>query len=301
MAKLSVATASLQSCMGCHVSLLDLDEELLDLFELAEIKCTPLADVKHPPAVEVALIEGAVANCQNEKVLEEFRKQAQLLVAFGTCACFGGIPGMRNLYHRGDVLGRGYIETESTIDGRRPDGAELPPLLKNVKPLKDVVNVDYAIPGCPPVPSTIKTVLSALAEGQEPVLPSRNLCEECPREHRDMLMPQRGFLTEEVKAICEVDRIDPEKCFLEQGIICMGPATREGCGVRCLRGNMPCRGCMGPTPNAMEQGAKMINAIASILPAGGLMFMEDVVGTGYRFSVPVSIYPEIASKRGGVG
>jgi F420-non-reducing hydrogenase small subunit len=240
-----------------------------------------------------------VANEGNEEVLKEYRRQAGILVAFGTCACFGGIPGMRNLYHRRDVLNRAYVETESTVDGRLPSGQDVPKLLQNVKPLSDVVKVDYMIPGCPPVPETIKNTLIALAEGREPQMPTRNLCEECPREHKDMLIPQRGFLTETVHAICEVDKIDPEKCFLEQGIVCMGPATREGCGARCMKGNMPCRGCMGPTPKAMEQGAKMVNAIAAILPAGGLMFMEDVVGTGYRYSVPVSIYPQIASKQKG--
>ena len=283
--------------MGCHISLLDLDEEILDVLEIADIKCTPIADVKHPPEVDVALIEGAVANKGNEEVLKEYREKAKVLVAFGTCACFGGIPGMRNLYHRSDVLDRAYVSTESTVDGRWPDGEDVPYLLQNVKPLSDVVEVDYLIPGCPPLPATIKDTLVALAEGREPDMPTRNLCEECPREHKDMLVPQRGFLTDGVHAICEVETIDPDKCFLEQGIVCMGPATREGCGARCLKGNMPCRGCMGPTPKAMEQGAKMINAVASILPAGGLMFMEDIVGTGYRYSVPVSIYPEIASKR----
>jgi len=285
--------------MGCHISLLDLDEEILDVLGIADIKCTPIADVKQPPEVDVALIEGAVANEGNEEVLKEYREKAKVLIAFGTCACFGGIPGMRNLYHRKDVLNRAYVDTESTVDGRLPDGEDIPKLLQNVKPLSDVVEVDYLIPGCPPVPETIKTVLVTLTEGKEPELPTRNLCEECPREHEDMLVPQRGFLTDEVRAICEVEQIDPDKCFLEQGVVCMGPATREGCAARCLKGNMPCRGCMGPTPKAMEQGAKMVNAIASVLPAGGLMFMEDVVGTGYRFSVPVSIYPEIASKRSG--
>ena len=297
MAKVSVATAMLQSCMGCHISLLDLDEELLDVLDVADIQCTPIADVKRPPKVDLALIEGAVANVGNEELLKEYREKADVLIALGTCACFGGIPGMRNLHHRAEVLNRAYVETESTVDGRLPDGKDVPYLLQNVKPLSDVVKVDYLIPGCPPVPDTIKSVLLALVEGKEFELPSRNLCEECPREHQAMLVPQRGFLTEEVHAICEVDEINPDKCFLEQGLVCMGPATREGCGARCLKGNMPCRGCMGPAPKAMEQGAKMINAIASILPAGGLMFMEDVVGTGYRFSVPVSIYPEIAGKK----
>jgi F420-non-reducing hydrogenase small subunit len=186
------------------------------------------------------------------------------------------------------------METESTVDGQWPSGDGVPKLLQNVKPLSAVVDVDYIIPGCPPLPETIKNVLVALVEGKKPVLPTRNLCDECPREHRDLLVPQRGFLTESVHAICEVEEIDSEKCFLEQGLLCMGPATREGCHARCMKGNMPCRGCMGPTPNAMEQGAKMINAVASLLPAGGLMFMEDVVGTGYRFSVPVSLYPQLA-------
>ena len=172
MTKVSLATTTLQSCMGCHISLLDLDEEILDLLAVADIKCTPIADVKRPPKVDVALIEGAVANEGNEEVLKDYREKADILVAFGTCACFGGIPGMRNLHHRREVLDRAYVETESTVDGRLPDGADIPRLLQNVKPLSDVVKVDYIIPGCPPVPSMIKDVLVALVEGREPELPT---------------------------------------------------------------------------------------------------------------------------------
>ena len=299
MAKVSIATTSLQSCMGCHFSLLDLDEQLLDLLEIVEIKCTPLADVKRPPKVDIALVEGAVANEANQAVLEGFREKADTLIAFGTCACFGGIPGMRNLFHRGEVLDRAYRDTESTVDGKRPDGNAVPKLLPDVKPIDQAVKVDYVLPGCPPLPETIFHVLQALVEGREPELPTRNLCEECPRKHEQLLVAQRGFVCEELRSICEVEEIDPAKCFLEQGILCMGPATREGCHSRCMDGNMPCRGCMGPTPKTMEQGAKMINALATVLPAGGLMFLDDVVGTGYRFSMPVSIYPTIAEKHDG--
>jgi F420-non-reducing hydrogenase small subunit len=297
MPKLSLATTTLQSCMGCHISLLDLDQQILDVLAAADIKCSPVADVKHPPPVDVALVEGSVANEANVEVLREYREKARILVAFGTCAAFGGVPGMRNLYERTEVLRRAYVETESTVDGRPPDGDGIPRLLPNVQPLSQVVKVDYVIPGCPPLPETIKNVLLALVEGREPDLPRRNLCEECRRQHQAMLVPQREFLSESVHAICEVDDIDSQKCFLEQGLLCLGPATREGCHARCLKGNMPCRGCMGPTPKALEQGAKMINAVASVLPAGGLMFMEDVVGTGYRYSVPVSIYPELATAK----
>ena len=160
--------------------------------------------------------------------------------------------------------------------------------------IDQVVKVDYIIPGCPPLPSMIKDTVVALVEGREPTIPSRNLCEECPRYHKDMIVPKLEFLTDTVTPVCELEHIDPDRCFLEQGVACAGLATHEGCDARCIKGNMPCRGCMGPTPGALEQGAKLINALGSLLPAGALMLLDDIVGMSYRFSVPVSIYPHLA-------
>jgi F420-non-reducing hydrogenase small subunit len=289
--KVTVATTWLQSCSGCHISLLDLNEELLDVLALIDIKYSTIVDVKEIPEVDVALIEGSVCNEDNEEILREFRDRAKIVVALGTCACFGGVQGLRNLYDVKDVLKTGYVTTDSTVDGKVPSGDEIPKLTEHVMPIDKIIAVDYYLPGCPPLSSDIKNFLVSLAKGEKPKRMTRNLCEECDRTKDKMLQATREFITDEVVSVHELDHIDAEKCFLEQGVLCMGPATRQGCGSRCLVGNMPCRGCMGPTDNAHEQGAIMINALSSILPAGGLMFNEDVVGTGYRYTLPVSIIP----------
>ena len=296
--RVSVATTWLQSCSGCHIALLDMHEELLDVLSAIDIKYSPIVDIKEVPKTDVGIVEGSVSNQDNVEMLAKFRERSKTLVAFGTCACFGGIPGLRNLFKREDLFRRGYIETESTVDGRVPAGSEIPALEEYVKPLNQLVQVDYYIPGCPPLPSTIKNTLVALVTGGKPEVKRKNLCEECDRTKKKMLVASRDFLTDSVLSPHELDHIDRTLCFLEQGVLCMGPATCEGCGARCLAGNMPCRGCMGPPPDAIEQGAKSINALASVLPAGGLMFQEDIVGVGYRYSLPVSIYPHLAKERG---
>ncbi len=296
MAKVKVATTWLQGCSGCHISFLDMHEDLLGILNKIDIVYSPIVDVKTVPRANIGLVEGAVANQANIEHLIEFRKKCDFLITLGSCACFGGIGGLRNLFFLKDVLERGYIETESTVSGKIPKSDSIPKLLENVQPVDRIVKVDWHIPGCPPLPYMIKDALSALLAGKKPKEYTRNLCHECEREHKDMLVSKREFVTDDVYAPIELKKIDPDKCFIEQGILCMGPATREGCHTRCLKGNMPCRGCMGPTPDALEQGSKIIDALASILPAGGLMYLEDIVGTGYRYSVPISIFPYLSGK-----
>lgn len=291
--KIKVATGHLQGCFGCHIAILDLHEDIIGVLQAVDIVRSPINDVKDVVEVNLGILDGSICNTENEEVAKRFREKSDKILAFGTCACFGGIQGLRNLYPLKGVLERGYVDTESTVDGKIPSSEDIPEILQHVKSIDQIIKVDYYLPGCPPTPGMIGNALGAILTGKEPELPTRNLCHECAREHKELYIPKREFITENVTTPMELENIDSKKCFLEQGILCMGPATREGCDSRCVKGNTPCRGCMGPTPDALEQGAKMINALATILPAGGLMFMEDVVGIGYRYALPVSIYPYV--------
>lgn len=288
--KVSLATTWLQGCSGCHMSLLDLHQHLLEIVHRVDIRYSPVMDVKKVPEVTIGLVEGAVANEENEAMLRTFREKCQVLVAFGTCACTGGISGLRNLDTRERALTCGYIETPTTVNGRVPADSALPALKPTVQALHQVVPVDYFIPGCPPLPDVIQEALEALVDGRSPQHQTRNLCGTCGRSQETMLVAQRDFLVDEVVSVHELATIDPDKCFLVQGVLCMGPITREGCGALCPAANMPCRGCQGPPQNTFEQGAKLINCLSSILPAGGLMFHEDIVGMGYCYSMPVSVF-----------
>jgi len=105
------------------------------------------------------------------------------------------------------------------------------------------------------------------------------------------LSGRREYISDSIRTVMEMEEIDNEMCFLEQGILCMGLSTREGCGARCIKSNIPCRGCMGPAPHVKETGAKWINALGSLLPGGSLRFRHDLVGLCYRYTVPISMMP----------
>ncbi len=168
--KVKIATEWLTGCSGCHMSLLDLDETLVDLTQYVEITSSPVTDLKHPPEVTVGIVEGAVSNSTNEEVVREMRRRPKVLVALGDCACFGGIAAMRNLVDRDDALRRAYVETPSVVDGGIPSDPELARVNAEVVPVDRVVPVDAYVPGCPPSPEAIFTTLSELLAGRMPKL-----------------------------------------------------------------------------------------------------------------------------------
>lgn len=175
MGKVKLASDWLCGCAGCHMSLLDLDERLVALTNAVEITSTPITDFKRPHQVDVGILEGAIANSANEAVAIEMREQSKILIAMGDCACFGGIPSMRNMNDVNECLRVGYVETASTVDGTVPNDPELAVLTDKVKAVKDVVKVDLQLPGCPPSADAIYYALSELVAGRMPVLEGDNL------------------------------------------------------------------------------------------------------------------------------
>jgi NAD-reducing hydrogenase small subunit len=176
MTKVKVATDWLAACAGCEMSLLDMDERLVQLLEKIELTSCPITDLKHPPkeGVTVGILSGTVNNTTNLEVAKEMRERCKVLIALGDCAVFGGIMTMRNFFDMNEALKRAYIETESTVDGIIPSSEELSRPLP-AQAVNQVVKVDIHLPGCPPSADAIHHVLKELVEGRIPILTGDNL------------------------------------------------------------------------------------------------------------------------------
>ncbi len=174
MSKAKVATTSLCGCFGCHMSVLDIDERILDLVQLVEFDRSPINDIKHiEGTVDVGLVEGGCANEENVAVLREFREHCKVLISLGDCAINGGVPALRNMVPLKECFEEAYLQgpTVHNPEGRIPDDPEIPRLLDKVYPCHEVVKVDYHLPGCPPSADTIWAALNALLTGAPLELP----------------------------------------------------------------------------------------------------------------------------------
>ncbi len=307
--KLKLAIYWGAACGGCDIAVLDINEKILDVAAIADIVLWPLAmDFKYSDVealndgdIDVCLWNGAVRNSEQEEIAKLLRRKTRAMVAFGACAHIGGIPALANFHNRERIFEQAYHEAPSNFnpDGivpqtttAAPEGElELPLFYDTVKTLADVVPVEYFVPGCPPVVDQITTLVEALATGNLPppgavIAGDKALCEECTREPKGEIV-ERIYRTHEIIT-------DPERCLLEQGVMCMGAVTRAGCGSRCINVNVPCRGCFGPAPGIEDQGARFAGAVASIYDAEDeeaiarmLEEMADPAGTFYRFSLAV--------------
>jgi|SRR5579859_968034 len=163
-----LATLWLGGCSGCHMSFLDLDERLIDLAARVELCASPLTDYKDFPEADITLVEGAVANQEHLEHIQKVRNRTKLLVCLGDCAVSGNVTAMRNIFAVEDLLDRAYRQTAAVVKGIPVGGGAVPILLARVRPVHEVVKVDYFIPGCPPSADTIHSFVVTLLEGRSP-------------------------------------------------------------------------------------------------------------------------------------
>ena len=168
MSKPVIATASLAGCFGCHMSILDIDERILDLIELVDFNKSPIDDIKIFTRIcDVGIIEGGCCNSENVHVLKDFRKNCKILVSLGECAIMGGLPALRNGISIKECLEEAYLHGPTVEKGNKiiPNDNELPMILDRVYPCHEIVKIDYFIPGCPPRADLIWDALVSLVKG----------------------------------------------------------------------------------------------------------------------------------------
>jgi F420-non-reducing hydrogenase small subunit len=314
MAKPLVAFYWCASCGGCEEAVVDLAEDILKVVDAVDIRFWPVAmdfkrsdvEAMQDKSIAVSFINGAIRTEEQEEMVNLLRKKSQIVIAFGACAHLGGIPGLANVSNRKEIFETAYKLTHTTANPKgvypqtvteTPYGKlSLPEFYDTVKTLDQTIDVDYYLPGCAPPPDLIMQGITAILEGKLPPKGSvltvdKALCETCDRNKSK----PDTLAIKDIKRISMV-KADPEKCFLAEGIICLGPATRGGCGERCINANMPCRGCFGPTKEVKDMGAKFLSSLASIIDIDDVQQIEkvaesvlDPIGLFYMYSLPSSI------------
>jgi F420-non-reducing hydrogenase small subunit len=312
------------SCGGCEIALLGINEKILDVANAFDIVLWPVAiDAKvrsiekmEDKSIDLCLFNGAIRTSEQEYMARLLRAKSKVMIAFGSCAQEGCIPGLANVTNREGIFQTSYFDTPTTVN---PEGIipqteteveegtlYLPLFYDTVKTLGQTVEVDYYLPGCPPESERIWEAIVAILEGKLPAPGSvigaqTTVCDECS-------------LTRGEKKISEFKRTweiipDPEICLLEQGLVCCGIATRAGCGALCPTVGSPCIGCYGPNEGVEDFGARMITALASVIDSDDPEEIDriitegipDPIGTFYRFSLAKSQLRRTALPTGGNG
>ena len=304
------------SCGGCEIAVLNTHEKILDVDANFDVVFWPVAmDAKYKDveamedgSILLTLFNGGIRNDENEYMAKLLRKKSKILVAFGSCASEGCIPGLANFSDSREIVQTAY----NTITTDNPNGIypmtsynmpegeiHIPTILPLLKTLDQVVDVDYYMPGCPPESNQISAVIDLViqvVQGKAELPPKGSVigagdstvCDECKRVRN-------------VKKIKSFERIwgivpDPSLCLLEQGIPCNGPATRSGCNARCPIAGAQCIGCYGPAAGVEDYGARLISSFASVLDANEpeeidriLDGLVDPAGQFYRFNLAGSL------------
>lgn len=320
MNKLKAAYA-FSSCAGCDVAIVNLGEKLLSLSEKIEFVYWTTAtdfkldDLKSYKELDLAIIAGSVRTSGHEELVKLLRQKSKLMVALGSCACYGGIPSLANLYDKNELLNTVYVESPSSSGEKETPKPltklgkfelTLPEFRDRCDPVDYATNINVYVPGCPPQEGTLDRFLGAVDEYcQTSSVPNglvlaseKTLCDTCSRKLPKKISIDKLYRVHEIK-------LDETKCFLQQGVLCLGPVTRGGCDEKCIKANMPCKGCMGPIPAVKDPGAKLISVLGTILQSDkekqlgeeGLKKIiddtYDLTGSLYTYLIPLSLTEKI--------
>jgi len=278
-------TEWLTGCGGCHVNLVDMHEKILQVISTIEIqRCPLLTDVKTYPKADIGLLTGAIRNDHDAQAAITMREVCDVIVAFGTCAVFGGIPGAGLAHSREEIVDYVFSKSRTTQSGTIPD-THVSPLQKMVTPIDEIIEVDYYLPGCPPHAAFTFDALLALIEQRAPKMTGTTVCGRCDR----------------VMKKSEVDRIKPnhegiptrQTCFFSQGYICLGSVTVDRCLAPCPTMGVACTGCAGPTIQiCMEphrdirtEIAERMSRLTAIPYQDIVLFMERSAKTHYAYAM----------------
>ena len=304
------------SCGGCEIAVLNIHEKILDVDANFEVVFWPVAmDAKYKDveamedgSITLCLFNGGMRNDENEHIAKLLRRKSKIMVAFGSCACEGCIPGLGNLSNVNQLIDTAF--TTLTTDNPQnlrpqtsydvPEGTlHIPTMNPMLKTLDQVVDVDYYMPGCPPESHQITTVVElviAALKGEAQLPPkgatigagNSTVCDECTRKRNEKLITAFGRI--------QMIHADPELCLLEQGIPCNGLATRSGCNARCPGAGAQCIGCYGPAEGVLDYGSRLISAFASVIDSDKpeeidqiLDGLVDPAGQVYRFNLAGSL------------
>ena len=237
--KAKISTEWLSGCSGCHVAVVDLHEKLLNLVEMAEfIRIPVLMDEKGYPSADVGIVEGAVRSEHDREALLKLRKSVQTLIAYGSCAVYGGPSGIGWLYGREAVIDRVYAKGATNAGGECPD-SDAVKLEEGVIPVDEVVDVDLYLPGCPPHPYFIAAAIAKVLGSPSLPFTGKTVCADCQRKmvKRDGVQLRKGAVSAD----------DDTVCFLSQGVICLGSVTLNRCLSPCPAAGIACTGCNGPS------------------------------------------------------
>jgi F420-non-reducing hydrogenase small subunit len=312
--KKKIAIYSATGCRGCEQAILDIHYQVGSLTRWADITFWPYVlgsrweELEEQPELDVCFFTGAIRTADDRLAAEKLRAKSRLMVAIGACAAFGGLPGLANLLSS-ETVEKSAVKTDD--QGQAP---LLPDLEEKVKALSQVVQREYVIPGCSPRQNFLWAAIQSLVIGTEsPVrlsFAALRLPPAIAQAVTSGVLPPKGSVFSGARAVCgscsrtKEEKLfkryfrpwqkDPEpgRCILEQGFICQGIVTREGCGGVCTAAGLPCRGCFGKTDEVFDPGPKMISAISSNLDsdnpgeiAAAYEPLVDLTGTIYRYTL----------------